>query len=63
MIVKKMSLKFRFKSCKTVEGFLRDGGSEFQTEGSKPEKDFLPKGPKREARSCQQRGVKRAQRP
>ena len=42
MGAKKMSLKFRFKSCKT-QCFLRDGGSEFQTVGPKTEKDFCKK--------------------
>ena len=39
-----MSLKFRFKSCKTLcFFFLRDSGSEFQTVGPKTDKGFLPK--------------------
>ena len=38
-----MSLKFRFKSCKTLWVFLRDSGSESQTVGPKTEKDLLPK--------------------
>ena len=38
-----MSLKFRFKSCKTLCFFLSDSGSEFQTVGPKTEKDLLPK--------------------
>ena len=42
--------------------FLRDSGSGFQTVGPKTEKDHFPKDLKREARNCQQRGVKRAQR-
>ena len=62
MNVKKMSLKFRFKSCKTLCFYLKDSGSEFQTVGPKTERSF-PKGLKREVRNCQQRGVKRAQRP
>ena len=33
MGAEKMSLKFRFKSCKTLRFFLRDSGSEFQTVG------------------------------
>ena len=40
-----------------------DSGSEFQTVGPKTEKDLFPKSLKRKARNCQQRGVKRAQRP
>ena len=59
MNVKKMNIKARLKHCV----LLRDSGSEFQTLGPKTEKDVLPKGLKREARNCQQRGVKRAQRP
>ena len=43
MDVKKMSLKFRFKSCKTQCFFLRDSGSEFQTVGPKTEKYLLLK--------------------
>ena len=39
-----------------------DSGSEFQTVDPKTERSF-PKGIKRKARNCQQRGVKRAQRP
>ena len=42
MNVKKMSLMFCSKSCKTLF-FLRDSGSEFQTVGPKTEKDLLPK--------------------
>ena len=42
MDVKKMSLKFPFKSCKTL-CFLRDRGSEFQTVSPKTEKDLFPK--------------------
>ena len=56
-----MSLRFRFKVVKHWV-FLRDSGSEFHTVGPKTEKDLFPKGLKREARNCQQRGVKRAQR-
>ena len=37
-----MSLKFPFKSCRTL-CFLRDSGSEFQTVGPKTETDLLPK--------------------
>ena len=36
MGAKKMSLKFRFKSCETL-CFLRDSGSEFRTVGPKTE--------------------------
>ena len=62
MNAKKVSLKFRFKSCKTLGagGFLRDSGSEFQTEGPKTEKNFS-QGLKREAKNGQQTGVKKAQ--
>ena len=42
MNVKKMSLKFRFESCKTL-CFLRNNGSEFQTVGPKTEKGLFPK--------------------
>ena len=42
MNVKKISLKFRFKSCKTLCFFLSDSGSEFQTEGPETEKDIFP---------------------
>ena len=44
MGAKKMSLKFRIKSCKTLcFFFLRDSGSEFQTVGPKQRKILLPK--------------------
>ena len=40
--MKKRSVKFHIKSCKTLF-FLRDSGSEFQTVGPKTEKDLFPK--------------------
>ena len=43
--------------------FLRDSGSEFQAVSPKTEEDPFPTVLKREARNCQQKGVKRAQRP
>ena len=59
-----MVLSFVLKVvCVCVFVFLRDSGREFQTVGPKTEKGSFPKGLKREARNCQQSGVKRAQRP
>ena len=57
MNFKEMDLKFLFKSCKTL-CFLRDSGG-FKQWVQKQRKIFS-KGLKREAKNCQQRGVKRA---
>ena len=46
MNVKKVSLKFRFKSCKTL-CFSRDSVSEFKTVGPKTEKNLFPKVPRK----------------
>ena len=62
MNVKKVSLNFPFKCCKTLF-FLRDSGSEFQTVGPKNRERSFPKVLKKDARNCQPRGVKRTQRP
>ena len=43
--------------------FLRGSGREFKTVGPKAQKDFFPKRLRREARNCQQRVVKKVQRP
>ena len=58
-----MSLKFSLKVVKHCV-FLSDSGSEFQTVGPKTEqRKIFPKGLKREAKNCQQRGAKRGQHP
>ena len=51
-----MGLKFLYKSCEHCV-FLEDSG------GSKNRERSFPKGLKREARNCQQKGVKRVQCP
>ena len=60
---KRWILSFVLKVVKPCV-FLRDSGSEFQTESPKTEKDLSQRSRlKKEVRNCQQRGVERAQHP